>query len=41
MYIIIKDRITLYPIYEGYASRNYIKDLQQDTGFIIEVVREG
>lgn len=37
MIITIKDRDTLYPIYSGYVSIEYLKKLQQDNGFIIEI----
>ena len=37
MIITIKDSITLYPIYSGFVSLEYLKVLQQDKGFIIEV----
>ncbi len=37
MIITIKDRQTLYPIYSGYVSLEYLKILQNDNGFIIEI----
>lgn len=37
MMITIKDRQTLYPIYSGYVSLEYLKILQNDNGFIIEI----
>lgn len=38
MNVIIKDRQTLYPIYAGYVSLEYLKDLQQDKGFVIDIM---
>lgn len=35
MNIIIKDRKTLYPIYSGYVSLEYLQILKKDTDFII------
>lgn len=40
MIVIIKDRKTQYPIYKGYVSMNYLKELNTDTAFIIETVKE-
>jgi hypothetical protein len=37
MIIVIRDRETQYPIYEGFVSLEYLKKLQQDPGFTIEV----
>ena len=39
MTITIRDRQTGYPIYQGWVSISYLKTLQQDMGFIIEVVQ--
>lgn len=38
MNIIIKDKTTLYPIYTGYVSLEYLKRLEKDPGFIIELI---
>lgn len=37
MCVTISDRTTGYPIYSGYVSLAYLKDLQQDRDFIIIV----
>lgn len=37
MIVTIKDRQTQYPIYTGYVSISYLKELQTDNDFIIEV----
>ena len=37
MEIKILDRQTLYPIYTGYVSLDYLKTLQQDPDFIIVI----
>ena len=37
MIITIKDRQTLYPIYSGYVSLEYLKALLADKDFIIEI----
>ena len=37
MMITIKDRQTLYPIYSGYVSIEYLKALLADKDFIIEI----